>query len=174
MGPKTFIGKSKNCKTTSCHTSNGCYDCAKRSSPTNTNNSNQEILFTNNTAIIDQQSRQRIPIGLNKPCKFPFVYRGRTFLGCTNWCPDPCENLKNYCKPNYWCATEVDSDRYMIEWGWCDIDPISYCPICKNPHCTDWWNGNFCKEPWFLIWIVMWNTLDSLGCKQKSCIFFSQ
>ena len=108
-------------------------------------------MFTNNTAIIDQQSRQTFPLGLNKPCKFPFVYRGLTFVGCTNWCPDPCENFKNYCKPNYWCATEVGerniyyyTDRYMMEWGWCDIDLD--CPICKNPHCTDW-NGNFCTEP---------------------------
>ena len=103
--------KLKNCKTTCCDFWYKCYECTKRSSPTNTNNNNQEILFTNNTAIIDQQSRQTFPLGLNKPCKFPFVYRGLTFVGCTNWCPDPCENLKNYCKPNYWCATEVDSDR---------------------------------------------------------------
>ena len=89
---------------------------------------------------------------MEKPCKFPFVFRGRTFVGCTNWCPEPCEVISDYCKPNYWCATEVAerntptvyTSRYMIEWGWCDINLD--CPICKNPHCTDW-NGNFCTAP---------------------------
>ena len=152
MGPKTL----KNCKTTCCDFWYKCYECTKRSSPTNTNNNSQEIIFTNkrskpvycfgaNRSIKDQQTRGKYPYGLQKPCKFPFAFKGRTFLGCTNWCPNPCENILNYCKPNYWCATEVDSTNYMTEWGWCY--KVLYCPICRNSHCTKW-TGKFCEWEW--------------------------
>ena len=149
LGPKI----RKGCKTTDCDVWNGCYDCkpnkpykALRSSPTNANNNSHEIFFTHNRTIINRQTRGKYPYGLQKPCKFPFAFKGRTFLGCTNWCPNPCENILNYCKPNYWCATEVDSTNYMTEWGWCYID-WNICPLCRNSHCESQ-TGKFCEWEW--------------------------
>ena len=38
-----------------------------------------------------------------------------------------------------------DGHRQMKQWAWCDIDRDT-CPICKNPHCTDW-DRSFCDLP---------------------------
>ena len=32
----------------------------------------------------------------------------------------------------------------MKQWAWCDIEPDN-CPICKNPHCTNW-DRSFCPR----------------------------
>ena len=76
-----------------CKIFNGCYDCWKRSNSTN----NETLARVSGT----------FPTGQGRPCIFPFVHHDRTFVGCTNWCPDPCDNVVNYCIPNYWCATEI-------------------------------------------------------------------
>ena len=90
---QTTTKTHKKCRTTDCMIFNGCEDCWKRSSTIN-NETSARVSGT-------------FPTGQNKPCIFPFVHRDRTFVACTNWCPDPCDNVVNYCMPNYWCATEL-------------------------------------------------------------------
>ena len=60
----------------------------------------------------------------NKMCKFPFVFRGITWTGCTI-VDEPSYQL--------WCATETDSRNYPVTsdgnlfstWGYCKSDCLS-------------------------------------------------
>ena len=62
----------------------------------------------------------------NKPCAFPFTYKGQQYQTCTD---------KSDPDAKFWCSTKVDSNRTHVskagEWGYCPegctdsaVDPI--------------------------------------------------
>ena len=48
----------------------------------------------------------------DKPCQFPFIFKGKTYTTCTNVEED-----------FYWCSTETNDNRehQSGEWGKCDV-----------------------------------------------------
>ena len=63
---------------------------------------------------------------LSKPCQFPFIYRNRTFYGCTTF--DDSDGKA-------WCSTKIDPIDYAADvtpngkfWGHC---PENECPTEK-------------------------------------------
>ena len=51
---------------------------------------------------------------VNQKCIFPFKFQEKEYFGCTDDADDD----------GHWCATLVDSDNVMLEWGYCS----QFCP----------------------------------------------
>ena len=92
--------------------------------------------------VIEQGSK------LSKPCQFPFIYRNRTFYGCTTF--DDRDGKA-------WCSTKIDPFDYAADvtpngkfYGYC---PENECPTEKIGQ--EWFQNqlemNKCKaEPIYL------------------------
>ena len=71
---------------------------------------------------------------LDKPCKFPFIYRLKRYINCTSVDNDD----------KGWCSTEVDKDNQFIKakWGNCsDSCPFQEGEIIQrllNPILQGW------------------------------------
>jgi len=72
-----------------------------------------------------------------KPCKFPFIYEGKTYIGCTK---------DGHIDDQWWCSTLLDDDGWHVKgrgnWGHCKLA----CPKHQDCKWASWTAWSSCKK----------------------------